>query len=138
VRRSFCWMLVCLWGCSHPAEGPERHRITGHVTFDGKPVPFGSVIFDPDVSAGNSGPQGAANIVNGQFDTAARGGRGASGGSTLITVTGMTKAAALEGEDPGLLFTDYQIKRDLGKEGAVIEIDVPADAGRSKAFSPRR
>jgi len=127
--KAFPWLLIlCLMGCSNSEDGPVRHRVSGRVTFHGKPVPFGSITFDPDVSAGNSGPQGAANIVNGVYDTSSNGGRGVTGGAFLVSLSGLTNPNALEGEDPGILFTDFLIKKELLETATILDIEIPDEA----------
>src|SRR4051812_20918005 len=59
--------------------GPKRARVTGEATFDGQPIPHGNVVFTPDGSKKNSGPQGIAEIRDGKFDTGATDGKGVSG-----------------------------------------------------------
>ncbi|WP_437230938.1 hypothetical protein SH661x_002223 [Planctomicrobium sp. SH661] len=123
-------LLLLLSGCAKVAEGPVRYQVSGQVTFDGQPVPHGSIIFDPDVQAGNSGPQGSAEIINGSYSTALHRGTGVVGGPMLITVTGMKNQNVLEGEDPGLLFKDFSLKQDIPKEKFVLDVLVPREAGR--------
>jgi hypothetical protein len=57
MRRSFGVALaaVCaLAGCG-PGNGLTMGRVSGTVTFNGKPVELGEVLFVPDSSKGNSG-----------------------------------------------------------------------------------
>ena len=86
-RRQLIILLIFLAGCSGN-DGPKRFDVSGTVTFDNKPAPAGSIIFTPDKSKGNSGPQGTAKIINGHYDTAQQG-RGIVGGphEVLIIVT---------------------------------------------------
>lgn len=80
-------VAVLLDGCGSNANGPERIDVKGTVTFDGKPVPQGRIIFEPDSKAGNDGPQGYAEIENGTYDTAATG-KGPVPGAQIVTITG--------------------------------------------------
>src|SRR6266540_5886869 len=75
-------------GCGD--SGPKRLRLTGTATFDGKPIPYGDVVFTPDGSQKNSGPQGIAQIRDGKYDTAGSDGKGFAGGPTVVHVTGLT------------------------------------------------
>src|SRR5262245_22357071 len=81
--------LVALVGCRGDS-GQNRFRVSGTVTFGGKPIAQGDVLFTPDGSKQNSGPQGIATIRDGQFDTAAANGKGVAGGPTVIRVTGLS------------------------------------------------
>jgi hypothetical protein len=56
-----------LAGCSE--SGPPRFEVSGTVTYEGKPVPVGSILFQPDPAVGNEGPYGSATIKDGKFDT---------------------------------------------------------------------
>src|SRR5438034_1345515 len=80
--------LVAAPGCADP--GPKSYPVSGAVTFDGRPIPYGEVIFTPDGAQKNSGPQGIAKIQDGRYDTRAAGGKGMAGGPTVIRVNGMT------------------------------------------------
>jgi hypothetical protein len=124
--------LACLlaFGCG----GEKVYRVSGKVTFQGKPVPAGKVYFIPDGSKGNTGPTGFADIKDGQYDTGATGGRNAPAGPVLIAVEGLDPAAAPDKKDKSeeatvkALFPRYQIAADLPAEKSTKDIDVPADA----------
>ena len=61
--------LLLLGACS--GQGTDRFDVSGTVTFNGQPVPAGQVVFSPDLSKGNDGPQGYAEIHGGRYDTRA-------------------------------------------------------------------
>ncbi len=90
---------VCLLGCGGD-KGPKRYRISGTVTYQGEPVPMGTVMFEPDSSAGNSGAAGSAAIKDGKFDSGADG-VGFVGGPHRITVQ------AFDGKNPDPDFNPY-------------------------------
>lgn len=70
-------------GCgSKSSQVPVR----GEVRFRGSPIPLGKIVFSPDTTRGNSGPQGFAAIENGRFDTSAKTGRGSVPGPVVIKV----------------------------------------------------
>ena len=121
--------LLCSWvGCGGGGDGPDRYDLSGNVTFKGSPVPAGRVVFEPDSSAGNSGPQGFSQIENGRYDTSI--GKGTVGGPHIMRITGLSSAAAPENEDTPVepLFAEYQTKADLPKEKSTMDFDVPASA----------
>ncbi len=99
------------------------HHVSGTVTFDGRPVPAGFVVFDPDVSAGNDGTQGFAKIEDGRFDTA-RGGRGVTGGAYVVKVHG--NAASQGGGQ--MLSWKYEQTIDLPAADSRHDLAVPASA----------
>jgi hypothetical protein len=61
----FKWMVACLGMlvlCSGCGDNGGRVPVTGIVTFDGKPLEDGSVVF-----SGDKGAAGVGKIVNGNF-----------------------------------------------------------------------
>ncbi|QDV57966.1 hypothetical protein Mal33_39820 [Rosistilla oblonga] len=61
--------LLVTGGCSSES-GPERRVVTGRVTFQGEVVPSGEIRIAPE----GDGPVSAAQISNGVFEIAQRGG----------------------------------------------------------------
>ena len=133
--RSAAWVLglafaiVC--GCG---SGEVLYDIAGSVTFDGQPIPEGSIVFEPDASQGNMGPAGRAKIVDGRFDTRDEPGRGTIGGPHLVTIMGMDGKMGGDPERPGAevrlpnpLFRPYQVTVELPKENGTMDFEVPAD-----------
>src|SRR5262249_5206369 len=112
------WGLLAL-GCGGRSDGPPRYRVSGAITFDGKPVPAGLVVISPDLSKKNDGPQGVAEIRNGRFDT--RWGKGVVGGPRRITVGGS--------ETPdGKPLCRYEFAADLPRQDSTRDIEVPRSA----------
>ncbi len=113
-------------GCGGDGDGPPRFDVSGRVTFNSQPVPFGRVVFDPDTAAGNKGPQGFAEIRDGSYDT--RSGRGSIGGPHIVRITGFGTDPKTGNEDNPVpaLFPEYQTKVDLPKAKATQDFDVPA------------
>ena len=101
----------CAVGCQ-PA-GPARFHVSGTVKFDGKPVPAGYIVFEPDAARGNRGPGAGAAIVGGSFATAA--GQGIVGGPHVVRIHG-TDGVPVEVSGEGLnpdgttLFPDYETR----------------------------
>lgn len=104
-------------GCG-PGGAPQ-HNVAGTVTFDGQPVPRGSIRFLPDTEKGNTGPGGAAEITNGAFDTA-KAGSGTVGGRHIVIIDGFDGNAQPENELPigKPLFTEFRTNVDLPKQDA--------------------
>ena len=63
-------VLLLLSCCSLSAcgksSGPDRHPVTGHVTFDGVPVETGTIVFRDENLKSGIAPDGG-NIVKGQY-----------------------------------------------------------------------
>jgi len=120
-------------GCGNAKDdGPTRFRVHGTVSYDGQPVPFGTITFEPDSSKGNSGPQGFATIKDGLFDTNSGDGKGGVGGPTIISVAGTTHEVVTEGSPGRFLFQDYQMKQELPEGESTLEISVPKENANSK------
>jgi hypothetical protein len=116
---AFALLACCaaLVGCG--SDGPDRHRLSGEAEFDGRPIPYGDVLFTPDGAKGNKGPQGIAMIRNGKYDTAAAGGKGIAGGPTVIRVTGFDA-------EGGKLICEYEWSVELPRGDGTFKIEVPA------------
>ena len=122
--RGWAWAAAVLTagavvGCSDGEV--KRHQVSGEAKFDGQPIPYGEVLFTPDGSKKNSGPQGIALIRDGKYDTAAEGGKGFAGGPTVVRVTGFTGPG-------GKLLCEVEIPTDLPAGDATHNIDVPKEA----------
>jgi len=115
--------LVLAAGCAD--KGPKRYHLSGPVTLDGKPIPYGEVLFTPDAAKKNDGPQGRAPIKDGQYDTAGADGLGIAGGPTVIRVNGMSGPG-------GETLCEYELQVDLPKADGTHPIEVP------KQQPPRR
>jgi hypothetical protein len=120
----FLAALLVLSGC----KGQQSAEVSGTVTFNGQPVPAGRIYFTPDITKGNDGPQGYAEIHDGKFDTR-QGGKGACGGPTVVVIQGYDgkKDQGTMG-DP--LFKEHRITIDLPREPSSQDFNVPAEAGK--------
>jgi len=114
-----------LAGCGGNA-GPERYDLSGAVTYGGKPVPAGMILFAPDVSQGNKGPGAMVEFVDGRYRTAS--GKGTVGGPHVIRIVGYDGKPSPGGESTAVkpLFTEYKLEIDLPREDATRDFDVPA------------
>lgn len=109
-------------GCGQ--SDPERFHLSGTVTHQGQPVAFGSIVFQPDQSQGNSGSYATASIKDGKFDT--RSGKGIVGGPHLVMIE------AFDGKDINddyspygkSLGESYQRPFDLPREDSTLTIEL--------------
>jgi hypothetical protein len=130
--KSFCWsafyilisalLILSCSGCG-PTEAP-RYHLSGNITFNGKPIPKGTILFDPDLAAGHDGAQGYANIENGKFDTKISG-RGHCGGKVLLRIHGGDGAPLPELPFGNPLFPETSLPLELPTADAVRDIEVP-------------
>ncbi len=130
VLPAFVFALTAM-GCG----GDGGNRISGKITFQGKPVPAGKIYFIPDGSKGNSGATGYADIKDGSYDTSS--GKGAVKGAVTVAIEGFDPSQAGEkekGDTSGevtvkSLFARYETKLDV--TGSMTkDFDVPAEAGK--------
>ena len=120
--------LAVVAGCSN-STGPTRYRVSGSVTLDGEPIPFGEVIFTPDATKKNSGPQGKAPIKEGKFDTAFDGGLGAGGGPVVARVQGMSGPG-------GKTLCEFDLKIDLPQSDSTQDLKGPKEGKAKKPNTP--
>lgn len=121
------WLAITACGCGHTNDGPPRFRLSGSVTYDGKPVVAGFVTFAPDTSKGNSGPGGGASIRNGKYRTDAD--KGIVGGPHLVRIIGYDGIkTVMEGEeltDGKPLFEPYEASIDFPKQDGTHDFVIP-------------
>jgi len=127
---AFLWALMTaltlgLVGCDSGSD----HRVSGMVTFNGKPVPKGFISFSPDTAKGNTGPGGGAEIVEGKYRTKA--GKGVMSGAYKVRIVGYSGVPTNEhGEeilDGPPLFTPYEVEVDFPAENTKKDFEVPAE-----------
>jgi hypothetical protein len=111
-------------GCTDP--GPKRYRVSGEAKFNGAPIVFGDVVFTPDGSKQNSGPQGIAQIRDGKFDTVGLDGKGIGGGPMVVKVT--VHSGPLD--KGGKFICEYEYTVDLPRGDTTHNIEVPASAAK--------
>ena len=118
---------IAVGGCG--SRGPERFHLAGKVTFDGKPVPVGSIRFEADHSRSNHGPVGHAAIVSGSYTTRAQGSQGALRGPLIVVIDGGPLPDSKH-EPPVMWFTDYRttITVEPQSNATAFDFDVPAPA----------
>jgi hypothetical protein len=125
VSRSFlvlCLMFSCWVGCGPSA--PPRYHLSGTITFNGQPIPKGAILFDPDLATGHDGPQGFANIENGQFDTK-KGGVGHCGGKVMLRIHGGDGTAVPELPFGNALFSETMVPLELPLNDDVRDFKLP-------------
>jgi hypothetical protein len=119
VGAAVVFVAAVVAGCAD--NGPKRFRLSGEVKYDGKPIPYGEVLFTPDGAKKNSGPQGIAQIRDGKYDTALEGGKGVGAGPMVVRVTGFDRQG-------GKLLCEVELPADLPAADAKHDIDVPKQA----------
>ena len=129
LRTLSCSILIIaaiLSGCAD--KGPKRYQLSGKVTHQGQPVPAGIMYFDPDLAAGNDGPQGHAVITAGEYDTRKAGGQGPGSGKYQVRIYAHDGVPVPELPMGKLLFPEV-----------VLPIQVPeADGEQNLEIPPQR
>ncbi len=143
--RRFDWVVlvsgllgVVFGGCGGSGDGVERFHVSGTVSYDGSPVPHGTILFTPDAAKGNSGPAGYSTIQDGSYDTAISG-KGTVGGPHIAVISGDDGQPRYEeefGEEVAVpLFPEFRIEVDLPRSSTAIEFEVPTSVSPR---APRR
>jgi len=128
MARGVCVALLAVVCAGCGKSGPTRYDISGKVSYNGMPVPAGTISFDPE---GQETGGGFASIENGQYDTA-KGGRGHLGGQHKVTIAGTTgKRLNPNDPDSGMqtLFLPYESSADLPTSKGAMDFEVPASPG---------
>jgi hypothetical protein len=126
VTVSCLLMVLLAAGCG--PRGLARYSLEGTVTFDGKPVPGGQVILEPDSGADNRGPGAYCDITDGRFTTPP--GRGHVGGPHRLRIMGFVFTTDTStGDRMGRpLFPPYDMRLDLPRANARQDVIVPTPA----------
>jgi hypothetical protein len=125
------WFVAGLTGLAAIGCGPRdtrvRNRVTGTITYGGKPVVAGEILLIPDGEQRNTGPEGIAIIKNGRFDTRGSRAPGIDGGPMVVEVTGFLD------EKQKQIFS-YSCKREFKRlPSMTLDIDVPTKAAPAMA-----
>ena len=93
LGTAWLMLLVLLAGCG--PRGPKTAPVKGTITYQGKPVPYGTIMFQPE-----DGPAATSNISNGSYDLKTfRPGDGAVLGSHKVTVISLEDQSGRLPED---------------------------------------
>jgi hypothetical protein len=114
--------LSVLAGCS---SGERTYQLSGAITYDGKPVPAGHIILEPDTNAGNNGGSGFAKIKDGRYDTSILDGRGTVGGPHIVRIYGTDGVPRGELLNGIPIFQEYTTTTDLPKKSGTVDFTVP-------------
>lgn len=124
-------LALVLLGCGGK---PERVRVSGQVTFQGKPVQYGNIVFEPDPSKGNRGPQGYAKITSkGTFDTGIAG-TGPCPGPQVVTIEAYPDVESPASKKSRVVL-QYRTQVDLPAEATTQDFEVPASAARRESVA---
>jgi hypothetical protein len=117
--------LACVMlGCGPKAS--TRFDVSGNVSFQGKPVPRGKILFLPDGAKGNSGAAGAAAIKDGVYNTR-QNNKGICGGPHIVVIIGFDGKPGPTPENIAgkPLFPEYRVNVDMPRETTNKDFVVP-------------
>jgi hypothetical protein len=129
--KSIAWrslVLVFVLFVTSCGSGNGRQTFEGEVKYKGEPLPFGTVIFEPDESKGNAGMQGVGEIRNGRYKTTPD--FGPQAGPYVARITGYARPPSI---DEQALFIDYRIPVVIGSDTRTLDLDVPDQSKTSKS-----
>jgi hypothetical protein len=127
-RAGLCLLAVTLpvlAGCGR-GDGLDRHRVRGTVTFQGKPVVFGAIFFEPTASVGKVAPTVYLPVRDGKYDS---NDEGPIAGRYRVVVGGMDKSKQRV-DDDGIthtqpLFENYVFEVDIPPPNGTLDVEVP-------------
>jgi hypothetical protein len=117
--------LLAMEGCSKSKV--DRHNLSGQVTYRGEPIPVGLIVFEPDASKGNRGPQGYAQIFEGRYETE-KFGKGAMTGALRVEISGFPPGDGSAGDPNMPLFPPYKTHVEITDDTTTLDFDVPSPA----------
>lgn len=122
--------LLALTGCGGGSDSNLVH-VSGTVTVDGKPLPLGLIVFEPDPMR-NRGPQGFANIKDGRFDTC-QAGKAVALGPQIVRITGGDGVKA-EAFSPfgNLLFDEHMVQLEVSQGQPPLNLDIPSQKAKNR------
>ena len=123
VATTILLAISCLLSGCGGSDGPGAFELSGRATYDGQPIPCGSILLEPDTEKGNSGPGSVAEISDGSYHT--RAGKGHVGGPHVATIIATDGSRPENPDVDNSLFPPYRIKIDLPKEDGEHDFDVP-------------
>ena len=116
--------LFC-FGCSRGST-VERFQLSGTISYEGEPIPFGWITFAPE-----NGPGAVADIEDGKYTTPD--GWGTVGGKHTLEIVGFDGVAFPDPNEEGGMNTAgkpmvrCEIERDIPKETAIWDIELTKD-----------
>jgi len=112
-------------GCG--GDGLTRYPVKGTVTFQGKPVEFGAIFFEPTASVGEVAPTVYLPVRDGKYDA---GQEGPVKGKYRVVVGGEDRSSKKVDSDgvthTKQLFADYKFEVEIPPPDNTLNVEVPA------------
>jgi hypothetical protein len=117
-----CLIVV---GCNR-GDGLGRYRVKGTVKYQGKPVEFGAIFFEPTASVGDVAPTVYLPVRNGTYDTLDE---GPVKGKYNVVVGGQDQSKKHVDSDgvnhTPQLFQDYKFQVEIPPPNNTLDVEVP-------------
>ena len=120
LRPAVAGLLILAAGCS---RGPTR-PLAGAVSLGGRPVPRAFIQFQPDPAAGNTGPSGSAEVVDGRYRT--RPGFGVVKGPYVIRIMPPVFEDGGDATPAGFEFPGHVVRVNLSGSETTLDFEIPA------------
>lgn len=117
-------LLLAAAGCGE--KGPTRYSLSGRVEYRGKPVPAGTITFEPKHMVVNKTTIGEASIKDGRYQTLKE--KGVVGGPQTVFISGYNGVPE-PGSGPmgASVFATSTLEVDLPDEPSTYDFEVPAN-----------
>ncbi len=112
-------LAVCAAGCGGDSDAPTRYDVSGNITFDGQPVPYGMIVFEDK----KTGYKTACSIDDGYYES--QSGKGHQGGKFSVNITGFADAGSGGAEGKRLWNGAWKTEIELPAESTTMDFDVP-------------
>jgi hypothetical protein len=86
MRNTILILFFAVICCGCESADFKCYPISGTVTYNGESFPHGTIVFTPDSSKENSGPQYITSIIDGKYDT---GKNGPIAGPMIVEISGV-------------------------------------------------
>jgi hypothetical protein len=119
-------------GCGS-ADGLTRYPVKGTVTYQGQPVKFGAIFFEPTASVGEIAPTVYLPVRDGKYDALEE---GPVAGKYRVVVGGVDQSSKRV-DDDGVthskqLFQDYKFDVEIPPPNNTLNVVVPASQAIAK------
>ena len=108
--------------CAGCGNDSGRAEVSGFVTFNGEPVPVGTIEYRPNTEKGGGGPQTLLVIKDGHYDS---NGKGPVFGPHIVKVSGYTGIEIPFVPEGERLFPVYKEEVEITEDSYEINYDFP-------------
>jgi hypothetical protein len=139
LNQRFFWVSCAILvvtlaiGCK---PGPKVSKISGNVTFKGKPVPAGYITFTPDVATGTLGQVVGFQIRDGKYDSQSNVPPGLAPGTYKIRIGGFDGVKIPLWGQGKQIFNPVEDNCVVPEGSSTKDFEIPASAGQNVKIEP--